>query len=290
MGKSAGRQTWTYTNGAWHEGSPPSVTVDAHAMWLSSVVFDGARAFDGCAPDLERHCARVIVSAEILGLESPLTAAEIAALAWEGIDRFPHEAALYVCPMLFAETGFVVPHPESTRFAMTVAESPLPTPTGFSAVLSPFRRPARDMAPTEAKASCLYPNVARANRDAVARGFDTAIMLDPIGNVAEFAYQNLFLVSGGVVHTPSINGTFLNGITRQRVIGLLRDAGVEVVERAIDFAEVLDADEVFSSGNYGKVLPCTRIGDRELQPGPVYRQARELYFDWARTCTRPDGT
>ncbi len=288
MGKAAGRQTWTYTDGAWHEGSPPSVAVDAHAMWLSSVVFDGARAFDGCAPDLDRHCARVITSGNLLGLRSPLTAAEITALAWEGIERFPAEAALYICPMLFAENGFIVPEPESTRFALTVRESPLPAAGGFSAALSPFRRPARDMAPTEAKAACLYPNVARASREAAERGFDTAVVLDPVGNVAEFAYQNLFFASDGAVHTPATNGTFLNGLTRQRVIALLREAGIEVVERAIDFAEVLAADEVFATGNYGKVLPCTRLENRELQPGPAYRRARALYFDWARSCTRPE--
>jgi branched-chain amino acid aminotransferase len=137
------------------------------------------------------------------------------------------------------------------------------------------------MAPTEAKASCLYPNVARASREAGARGFDAAVVLDPNGNVAEFGYMNLFFVGDGVVQTPAANGTFLNGITRQRVITLLRDAGVEVVERAVDFADLLSASEVFATGNYGKVLPCTRLEDRTLPIGPVYRQARELYFAFA---------
>ncbi|MCU0895262.1 MAG: aminotransferase class IV, partial [Rhodospirillales bacterium] len=101
------------------------------------------------------------------------------------------------------------------------------------------------------------------------------------GNVAEFGYMNLFFVGDGVVQTPAANGTFLNGITRQRVISLLRDAGVEVVERAVDFADLLGASEVFATGNYGKVLPCTRLEDRALPIGPVYRQARELYFAFA---------
>ncbi len=138
------------------------------------------------------------------------------------------------------------------------------------------------MAPTEAKASCLYPNVARAAREAAARGFDSAVVLDPNGNVAEFAYMNLFFARDGVVHTPSANGTFLNGITRQRIAGLLRAAGVEVIERAVDFSEVLAADEIFATGNYGKVMPCTRIEDRPLDTGALYRQARELYFAFAR--------
>ena len=165
---------------------------------------------------------------------------------------------------------------------MVITEAPLPKPTGFSACLSSFRRPARDMAITEAKASSLYPNVARALKEALDKGFETAVVLDPASNVAEFAAANLFMVKDGCVHTPAPNGTFLNGLTRQRVISLLGDDGTEVVERAMSFAELDDADELFSSANASKVMPCIRLEDRDLQPGPVFRRARELYMDFAR--------
>ena len=106
-------------------------------------------------------------------------------------------------------------------------------------------------------------------------------MLDMTGNVAEFANSNIFIAKDGKVHTPAINGTFLNGITRQRIIQLLRDAGVEVFERAITWHAVMDADEVFNSGNYAKVVPVTRVEDRELQPGPIANRARELYWEFS---------
>jgi branched-chain amino acid aminotransferase len=190
--------------------------------------------------------------------------------------------------MFYAADGFVVPDPASTRFVLSIYPSPLPKPDGFSACLSSFRRPARDMAPTEAKASCLYPNVARIGREAKAKGFDTAVVRDPNNNVAEFAFTNLFMAKNGVLSTPAANGTFLNGITRQRIIRLLRAEGIEVVERAIDYAEVLAADEIFATGNYAKVQSCIRLEDRPLQPGPFYHQARQLYFDWAlRETTAP---
>jgi len=282
MGKVPTGKTITYVNGTWHEGNPAIVGPRHHAMWLSSVVFDGARAFDGLAPDLDRHCARSIKSAELLGMEVQLTAGEIEELAWEGIRRFPQGSHLYICPMFYAEEGFVMPDPGSTQFVLCLYETPVPEPVGFSACKSSFRRPARDMAPTEAKASCLYPNVARIGREAGERGFDTAVVLDPSGNVAEFAHTNLFMVKGGVAHTPAINGTFLNGITRQRVIQLLKEDGVEVIERAIDFKELLDADEIFSTANYAKVQPCTKIEDRDLNQGPIFQRAYDLYFDWAK--------
>ncbi len=286
MGKAGAGQTLTYADGRWQDGNPLILGPRHHAVWLSSIVFDGARAIRGMTPDLDRHCQRVVDSAHMLGLAPPLSGPEIEALSREAITRFPDDAELYLCPMFYAEDGFVMPEADSTRFVLTVSESPMPPADGFTACLSSYRRPARDMAPTEAKASCLYPNVARVGREAAARGFDTAVVRDPSGNVAEFAYTNLFMVKDGAVHTPAANGTFLNGITRQRIIALLRDDGVEVVERAIEFAEVQAADEVFSTGNYHKIGPCVRIEDRDLQPGPVYRRARDLYWDFAATTRR----
>ncbi len=270
-----------YVEGKWVEGNPMILGPKSNAVWLSSCVFDGARAFRGVAPDLDRHAARAVRSANVLGLAPMLSGPEIEKIAWEGIRQFPEETELYVCPMFFADEGFIVPTPESTRFVMTVSPSPIPAPDGFSACLSSFRRPAIDMAPTEAKASCLYPNVARSVAEASSKGFDTGIVLDPDDHVAEFAYANLFMAKDGEIHTPAINGTFLNGITRQRVIQLLSDAGVTVHERAIEFSELENADELFGSGNYYKVSPCTRLEERNLQPGPLYSMARELYFAFA---------
>ena len=137
------------------------------------------------------------------------------------------------------------------------------------------------MAPTLAKAACLYPNSGRALGEAQEKGFNNAVVLDGLGNVAELATANLWIAKDGAAHTPAANGTFLNGITRQRVAYLLRKAGIAVHERTITWEEILDADEVFSTGNFAKVLPINRVEDRNLQPGPVYQKARELYWDWS---------
>ena len=124
----------------------------------------------------------------------------------------------------------IAPDPDSTQWCLTIYEAPMRPPEGNSITLSPYRKPTMETAPCDAKAGCLYPNNARAMIEAHARGFDTCVMRDTLGNVAEFATANLFMAKDGVVFTPAANGTFLNGITRQRVIRLLRDAGVEVVE------------------------------------------------------------
>lgn len=270
-----------YYEGAWLDEAPRLTGPMDHAFWMSSSVFDGARAINGRAPDLRPHCQRLMRSAGAMLLAPKLTADEVEDLCKEAVRRLPSDKAYYIRPMFFARNGFVSPDPDSTEFVLSVYESPLPGNDGFSACLSSFRRPARDMAPTDAKAGCLYPNGQRALAEATERGFDNAVILDPSGNVAELATANVWIVKDGVAKTPVWNGTFLNGITRQRIIGLLRDAGQPVEETTLTPADLMDADEIFSTGNYGKVTPMVRYESRELQPGPICRQARDTYFNWA---------
>jgi branched-chain amino acid aminotransferase len=278
--------TWTFLDGEWHEGNVPLFGARTHAVWLGSSVFDGARAFEGVTPDLDLHCARVNASARTMFLKPNVSAEDMIALTREGMKKFPADTTLYVRPMYWAERAgpqALPPDPDSTRFALTLYDSPMRKPDGFSITLSPFRRPTWETAPVDAKAGCLYPNNARALFEAKSRGFDNALVCDVAGNIAELANSNAFMGKDGVVFTPIPNRTFLAGITRKRVIGLLRDAGVVVVESVLRFVDFENADEIFSTGNASKVLPITRIGERALQPGPLYRKARQLYWDYAHS-------
>jgi branched-chain amino acid aminotransferase len=134
-----------------------------------------------------------------------------------------------------------------------------------------------------AKASCLYPNSSRGVAEILERAFNNGVVLDSAGNVAETCSSNIFLARDGVVATPVPNGSFLAGITRNRTITLLRNAGVRVDERTVTIADLDNADEIFTTGNAGKVQPVSRYESRELQPGPIARQAHELYMTWSRT-------
>jgi len=269
-------------NGQWTTEEPKILGPMDHAFWLGSSVFDGGRGIRGYAPDLDLHCARVIRSAKAMLMAPKIQAAEIEALCKEGIRRMGPEAELYVRPMFFIRRGLGAsqPDPDSTDFILSIYDAPLPGFNGFSAMLAPFRRSAQDMAPTDAKASCLYPNGARAATWARQHGADNAVLLDPAGNVAELASANIWFAKDGVAVTPVENYTFLAGITRKRIIGLLRDAGMPVEVRAVRPQELDEADEVFSTGNFGKVQPCIRYNGRDLPVGPVATKARELYFQW----------
>jgi branched-chain amino acid aminotransferase len=243
--------------------------------------------FEGVAPDLDLHCARVNASAKTMYLKPTVSVEQWLGLAREGMAKFPKDTTLYVRPMYWAERASPMalpPDPDSTRFALSLWDAPMRKPDGFSVTLSPFRRPTRETAPVDAKAGCLYPNNARAMFEAISRGFDNCLVRDVVGNVAELANSNVFMAKEGAVFTPIANGTFLAGITRKRVIGLLRQAGVSVVETVMRYEDFETADEIFSTGNASKVLPIIRIGEHSLQPGPLYRKARELYWEFAHSC------
>lgn len=278
--------SWTYYQGSWHEGDVRILGASSQATWLGSLVFDGARSFEGVVPDLDLHCERVNRSALAMGLQPIHTPQEIMALVHEGIAKFDRDAAVYIRPMYWAEDGaanVVLPSPESTAFALCLEEVPMGEPTGFTITTTRFKRPTIDTMPLDAKAACLYPNNARMIREAQAKGFQNALVCDTLGNVAELASSNVFMVRDGVVFTPVPNGTFLNGITRQRVIGLLREADMTVIEKTLQVEDFRIADEIFSTGNHGKVLPVIGFDDRVLPYGPVARKARQLYWEWAHS-------
>jgi branched-chain amino acid aminotransferase len=279
-------QTWTFFNGGWHEGNVAIMGPRTQGSWLASVVFDGARAFEGVTPDLDKHCARINNSARALGLKAVVQDARWVELVQEGRKKFAPDAALYIRPMYWADTGIgggVRFDPESTCWCLCLYEAPMPPFKGSSITLSPFRKPTADTAPVFAKASCLYPNNSMALAEAASRGFDNCLMRDMLGNIAELGNANVFMVKDGVAYTPAPNGTFLSGITRARVVKLLRDSGVEVVEKALMHGDFLDADEIFSAGNFAKISPYTRIEDRNLQVGPITSRARKLYWEFAHS-------
>ena len=277
---------WTYYKGTWHEGDVRILGAASHATWLGSLVFDGARHFAGVTPDLDLHCARVNASAEALGLIPTLTGSEIEALTHEGLKKFAPGTDVYIRPMYWAEesdAGVVPALASSTDFALCLEAMPMAEPTGFTITTTTFRRPTMEVATVNAKAACLYPNNARMMREAKAKGFHNALVTDTLGNVAELATSNIFMAKGGEVFTPIPNGTFLNGITRQRVIKLLREAGVTVQEAVLTVQDFRDADEIFSSGNISKVVPVIAFDDKRLEFGPLARKARQLYMDWAKS-------
>ncbi|WP_209424429.1 branched-chain amino acid aminotransferase [Pararhodobacter sp. SW119] len=283
---AVGTEIVTWYEGRWHRGNAPIINAADHAAWLGSAVFDGARQFEGVRPDLDLHSARIVRSARAMGMVPPVDAATVEGLLEEGARMFDEGAALYLRPMMWARdstAGIIDLEPESTGFAICIEALPMPPIDGFSLTVSPYSRPRPDMAMTEAKAASLYANNGRIMAEARARGFSNALSRDPDGNVAETASTNVFMVRDGQVLTPVPNGTFLNGITRQRVMKLLAQDGTEVLETVLTIEDFARSDEIFCTGNIAKVMPVAKFEDREMPPAPVTTRVREMYWDFAHS-------
>jgi branched-chain amino acid aminotransferase len=276
----------TWNEGKWHRGNAPIIGAADHAAWLGSQVFDGARQFETVRPDLMLNCQRIVHSAEVMGMVSPVSPEEVFALTEEGCKMFAPDAALYLRPMMWAKEGtpgIIDIDANSTGFAICIEELPMPELGTFSLTVSDYRRPRADMAMTQAKASSLYAHNGRIMADARKRGYSNALSLDIDGHVAETASTNVFAVKDGEVFTPVPNGTFLNGLNRQRVIKLLRADGIKVHETSMVLDEFAQADEIFCTGNIAKIMPVAKYEDRIMPDCPLTLRARELYWDFAHS-------
>lgn len=280
-----GKNIRTWFEGRWHDGDIQVMRAADHGIWQGSSVFDGARFAHGLTPDLDLHCARVNASAQALMITPTMDAGDVTAIIREGLRAYGTDRSVYVRPMYWAIDGGdlgVNPAENSTGFAICLEEVPLP-PAEFQTTVTRtrFRRPVLEDSVCNAKAGCLYPNNARMLVEARNKGFGNALVADAMGNLAESATANVFLVKDGVVFTPIPNGTFLAGITRSRHIANLRADGVEVVETVLTFEDAHAADEVFLSGNFAKVTSVKAFDGTEYKTRQMTERARRLYWDWA---------
>ena len=275
----------TYFEGSWHAGDVPIMRAADHGAWLGTTVFDGARYFDGVMPDLDKHCARVNASAEALMMAPTVSVADMVDIVRDGLAEFQEGEAVYIRPMYWAIDGdpsAIVPSQEKTGFAVCLEAIPLaPAEATTTLTTTRFRRPVLESSVVNAKAGCLYPNNARMIAEARAKGYPNALVADALGNVAETATANIFMVRDGEILTPVGNGTFLAGITRARHMENLAADGTPVREAVLSFDDIRAADEVFMSGNMNKVTPVVEFDGTHYQVGPVTRRVREMYWDWA---------
>ena len=284
---ATGTNIHTYFEKNWHKGNIPIMNAADHGSWLGSTVFDGARYFDGVAPDLLAHCERLNQSAKAMGLVPTYSEKEIYDLILEGLANYTKQSAVYIRPMYWGiGNGYsaIVPDAANIGFCICLEEIPMASNTNTTTLTrTSFHRPILTDNLCNAKAGCLYPNNARMLQEASTKGFNNALVADAVGNVAETATSNVFLVKDGEIFTPIPNGTFLAGITRSRHIQNLKSDGYQVNECVLKFEDFSRADEVFLTGNMTKITPVSLFDDIKYEIGPVTKRARSLYFDWANS-------
>lgn len=282
---SIGNNITTYFEGRWHKSDVPIMRAADHGSWLGTTVFDGARFFAARAPDLVPHCARVNRSAEALMIRPTVSTEDMVDIVREGLKHYGADDAVYIRPMYWAIHGdatAIMPDPDQTGFAISLEQIPM-APADAAATLghTRFRRPVMEDNVVNAKAGCLYPNNARMLSEVRSRGFSNALVADAMGNVAESATANIFMVKDGEAFTPIANGTFLSGITRARHISNMKADGITVHEKVLTFDDFHQADEVFMTGNMSKITPVKAFEETQYQVGPLARRLRDMYWDWA---------
>jgi branched-chain amino acid aminotransferase len=250
------------------------VHVLTHALHYASCVFEGERIYDGKVFKLREHSQRLIDSGRMLGFDLPLSLEALMAATNETVKAtgIPNG---YVRPVAWRGPEQMGVAAQATKIHVAIAIwewpsyfSPEARAKGIRMKWAKWARPAPNTAPTAAKAAGLYMICTLAKHDAEAEGFDDALMLDWRGQLAESTGANLFLAIDGELHTPTPD-CFLDGITRQTVMGLARDNQIKVVERTIWPNELAKAAEVFITGTAAEITPVGAIGDYRFTPGPV---------------------
>ncbi len=265
-----------WMNGSMVPWRDAKVHVLTHGLHYGSCVFEGERFYQGGVFKLTEHSERLVASAAALGFEIPYSVAQIDQATREAVAAmgFPDG---YVRPLAWRGSEMMGVSAQSNRIHLAVAVwewgSYFPIEARMAGIrleTSRWRRPSPDCAPTSAKAAGLYIICTLSKHAAENRGCQDALMLDYRGRVAEATGANIFLVKDGCIHTPTPD-CFLDGITRQTVIGLARRRGFEVIERAILPEELAGFQEVFLTGTAAEVTPVGRIDDLSYIPGDITR-------------------
>lgn len=259
-----------------------TVHILTHALHYASSVFEGERCYEGKIFKGHEHSLRLIESARLLDMQSPYSAEEIDA-AKEAVLKANGFTNAYVRAVMWRGSG--------PDMGVSAARNPVRMAVacwewgsyygdakwqGAKLDVAKWKRPSPDTIPTAAKAAGLYMICTMSKHAAEAKGCSDALFMDWEGYVAEATGANIFFVRDGEVHTP-LADRFLNGITRQTIIQMLRDAGTVVHERRIRPEELEDFQECFLTGTAAEVTPVGQIGDWHFQVGQVTRKVAEDY-------------
>jgi len=274
------RDGWIWLDGEWVQHRDAKVHVLTHAMHYASAVFEGERAYDGVIFKSNEHSKRLINSGRILGFDVPATAEEIDKVKRELIAKQGFsDAYVRVIAWRGSELMGVSAKNNTIHVAATSwqwGDYFADKMKGIRLMVAPWRRPAPDTAPCNSKAAGLYMICTLSKHAAEDAGFQDALMMDWRGQIAEATGANVFFVRDGVLHTPTPD-CFLNGFTRQTVIALAKQRGIEVIERAIFPNELATFSECFLTGSAAEVTPVNEIAGLKFKPAKITEQLLNDY-------------
>ncbi len=249
-----------------------NISIATHALHYGTGAFGGMRGI----PDpensqrvllfrLDRHCTRLSDSAKLLNYDLP--AAKIQQIIIDFVKKNKPDKSFYIRPFVYTSDLGIAPrlHKIEKDFLIYGLElgDYLP-PDGISCRISSWYRQEDRSLPLRGKISGAYITSSLAKTEAVESGFDEAILMNSQGKVCEASGMNIFIVRNNQLITPGFNQDILEGITRDSILTIAKDLGIETVERAIDKTELFIAEEVFLSGTAAKLTPVKKIESYHL--------------------------
>jgi branched-chain amino acid aminotransferase len=278
------RDGYIWMDGKLVDWRDANIHVLSHALHYASSVFEGARCYDNHPFKIHEHNERLLNSAALMGMKPEWSADELDEIVNETIKANGYEDC-YIRPVMWRgseQMGVSAPSPV-IHLAVAVWSWPSYfTPEmrmkGIRLEFSQWKRPSPETIPCAAKAAGLYMICTLSKDQAERNGYEDALMMDYKGRVAEATGANVFLYRERALHTP-IPDCILNGITRQTVIELARERGIEVIEREIMPDELGDFEQVFLTGTAAEVTPVSEIGPHKYKVGDVCQTMMRDYDD-----------
>ena len=281
------RDGWIWFNGEIVPWKDAKVHVLTHGLHYGSSVFEGERAYDGVIFKTTEHSMRFKKSAEIMDFEIPFSIEELNA-AKDKVVALNGGGDQYVRPVAWRGSEMMAVSAQHNKIHVAIATWAWPSMfdpetkmKGIKLDIADYRRPDPACAPVHAKAAGLYMICTISKHKAEKKGYADAMMLDWQGRVAECTGANIFFTRDGAIHTP-IADCFLNGITRQTVIALAKEQGLEIIERRIMPEELSSFNECFIVGSAAEVTPVAEIGPYSFKPGNISRTMMDAYTNAVR--------
>ena len=281
------RDGWIWFNGEIVPWKEAKVHVLTHGLHYGSSVFEGERAYGGAIFKSTEHSVRFKKSAEIMDFEIPYSVEELNA-AKDKVVELNGGGDQYVRPVAWRGSEMMAVSAQHNKIHVAIATWAWPSMfdpetkmKGIKLDIADYRRPDPACAPVHAKAAGLYMICTISKHKAEKKGYADAMMLDWQGRVAECTGANIFFTRDGAIHTP-IADCFLNGITRQTVIALAREQGLEIIERRIMPEELSTFNECFIVGSAAEVTPVAEIGPYTFKPGNISRAMMDSYTNAVR--------
>ena len=276
------REGFIWMDGALLPWRDAKTHVLTHALHYASAVFEGMRAYDGEIFKLTEHSQRLHESAKILDFEIPYAVAEIDKACREAV-RVNSLVDAYVRPIAWRGSEQMGVAAQATTVHLAIAAwdwgsyfDPAARLKGLRLAIAQYRRPDPRTAPTKSKAAGLYMICTIEKHRAEKAGYADALMLDWRGQVAEATGANIFFIKDGVLRTPTPD-CVLDGITRRTAIGLAKQRGLTVIERAIQPEEMADFSQCFITGTAAEVMPVSEIGPYRFEVGEITKTLMNDY-------------